>query len=66
MKDTRTLEISRWGRHWIAQLRITPGDGTFPAGYVVTHDRIPNGKRGFPAVRRAAGKHGITVEIHEA
>ena len=65
MADTRTLEVSRFGRHWVAQLRITPTDGTFPAGYVVTHDRVKNGKRGIPKVREIAKAHGIECKVLE-
>ena len=61
--DKRTLEISRWGRHWVAQLRVTPTDGSFSEGYVVTHDRILGGKRGIAAVRKRAEALGIECQV---
>lgn len=57
--DKRTVEVSKWGRHWVLHLRVTPQDGTFPEGYVIRHQRIQGGKRGLPAVREACEAQGL-------
>ncbi len=63
MSDTRTLWVRKTGRSWIAQLHITPADGTFPAGYCVSWNRIPGGKRTFPRLRREMAAKGIGFQI---
>jgi len=62
IKDKKVLEISKWGRNWIAQLRIYPAVG-YPDGYVVTHDTIQGGKKGIPAVIEYAKSKGIETDV---
>jgi len=58
---TRQVEISKWGKRWIAQLRVY--DGKDSKGYAVTHDTVTGGKSGIPAVRRFCAKLGIKVVV---
>jgi len=61
-EDRYRWEVSKWGRHWVAQLRKYPADD-YPDGYVTAHLQIKGGKRGALAAVKDARAKGMDVVI---